>query len=329
VNASYLSILASVADELAARDPSLSARLRAAAAKIEAAPPERRDRIAAALRVLDPRLVTLPATPRGPVLGMEVILCETYPRAMMHVQARLVLGESPAEVTGLTAREAHEYLSHVIDSAISPAEWLLRSIPSEDVVNVSLSARNVPVARWIVARFRDHAQRDALLRERVERGPHGEEVRGRYVDRLDELTSADLRPSVRETFDRAARRLTASLERDLRRAKNQAVLASTPRWWRPVRCAVLLDKPGLLAAEGREMRHCVAVYVPYVRRERSVIVSIQVHERRGGVDVTHRSTVEIDREKIEVRQHKGRDNTEPPALCIAALEVCLQRWRKR
>jgi hypothetical protein len=71
------------------------------------------------------------------------------------------------------------------------------------------------------------------------------------------------------------------------------------------------------------------VYVPYVRRERSVIVSIQVHERRGGVDVTHRSTVEVDREKIEVRQHKGRDNTEPPALCVAALEVCLRRWRAR
>jgi hypothetical protein len=105
-------------------------------------------------------------------------------------------------------------------------------------------------------------------------------------------------------------------ERDL--ARKGEPLAPEPRWWRPVRCARLLMSPGALVVEGREMDHCVASYVPAVKNKHVVIVALNV--------IGYRSTAEIDRQKVEVLQHKGKGNAAPPELCVRALKVLQIRW---
>lgn len=321
--------LLDVADDLATLPGSQAdaIALRRAAKIILAAPQEKYLRLAIALRILDPRLVMLPAwTPPATWPGRGFgPLCEAYPNAPLDMAARIVLGESPAKVTGLTAKEAHEYLQSHYHRR--PEHWLLRN---ENHLSATCSPNSVSVARWLLARWADPAQRAALTKMRTERGPHGEEVSGTFLSRLDEVTDKDLRPSVRATFEAAAARLQKALERDIARAKNQDPLAPVPRWYRPVRCATLLDRPALLLAEGKEMRHCVAVYVPYVRAQKSVVVALRVPERQAdGRVVVHRSTVEIDRATIAVRQHKGAGNTAPPALCERALAVCVRRWQRQ
>jgi hypothetical protein len=74
------------------------------------------------------------------------------------------------------------------------------------------------------------------------------------------------------------------------------------------------------------MGHCVASYAPYVRQGRSVVVSIAVPECKSLFVGTLRSTVEIDRGRGGVMQHKGPGNDVPHDLCEAALRVCLRRW---
>ena len=345
----YHEILLATADELA-RAPkpqkALIARLREAAATLEKVPEAKREKVAMALRVMEPRLVVLPDV--GFVKHYDFArwgqydkepLSEAYPKAPLEIQARLVLGEKTTAVTGgLTAKEAHEYLSDPppMGSRSNPASWLLAraelSYPDEQTrthtgVNIKqlrLRIDSVPLARWLIDRWKDAAQRDALIKERVERGPHGEEVRGRFIDRVDELKDADLRPSVRDTFMAAGQRMATELEKELKKAHKQEPLAPTPHWWRSVRCATLLDRPKLIAAEGAEMKHCVANYVPYVRQQRSVLVSLRVRDKLG---MLHRSTVEINRQTLEVFQHRGIDNKEPHELNKRALTVMLRRWQ--
>ena len=346
----YHEILLATADELA-RAPkpqkALIARLREAAATLEKVPEAKREKVAMALRVMEPRLVVLPDV--GFVKHYDFArwgqydkepLSEAYPKAPLEIQARLVLGEKTTAVTGgLTAKEAHEYLSDPppMGSRSNPASWLLAraelSYPDEQTrthtgVNIKqlrLRIDSVPLARWLIDRWKDAAQRDVLIKERVERGPHGEEVRGRFIDRVDELKDADLRPSVRDTFMAAGQRMATELEKELKKAHKQEPLAPTPHWWRSVRCATLLDRPKLIAAEGAEMKHCVANYVPYVRQQRSVLVSLRVRDKLG---MLHRSTVEINRQTLEVFQHRGIGNKNPHPLNERALEVCLRRWRE-
>jgi hypothetical protein len=69
----------------------------------------------------------------------------------------------------------------------------------------------------------------------------------------------------------------------------------------------------------------VGSYAPYVRSQRSVIVSICVRAR----DSVYRSTAELDRRTLQVRQHKGCRNSEPHEFCRRALEVCLRRWKEK
>lgn len=293
------------------------ASLRSWVALLRAAPPARWPVLVEALRTMHPR-AELPAS------GHTGPLSAAYPCASRKVQARLVLGESPAQITGLTRAEAHEYLVTLAETHATPARWLLRrGVWFAERLPV---VRSVPVARWILAVSRDTARWDALTRERVVRGPHGEEETVRYLDRTDELLDRDLRPSVEETFRFAASRMARETERVLRR--KHAALAAPPAWWRPARCARLLLTGAELAVEGREMRHCVATYAGYVRRGSSVIVALAVPERQAsGEVVVRRSTVELTRGCPGVVQHRGVSNREPPAVCDRALGVLLRRWR--
>lgn len=277
-------------------------------AQIERAPASEQARLAACLAVRIPALMSL-------TTQLDT-LCPAYPRASIAIQARIALGAAPSSVLkGLTRREAHEALmAGGYDTAVS---YLCSEVPT------TLQVDSVDVARWLRACWRDTPRRTALEEVRVERVA-GEEVRGRLIDRVDEIQPDDLprgpATGVRDAFERAARRAYAQWEHG---AESDATpLAPRPRWWRAVRCARLLDTSAALIAEGRAQRHCVGGYAAAVRAQRSVIVSIRV--RVGGV--VHASTVELTRDGRSVRQHRGRDNMEPPQLCVAAVRVLMRRW---
>lgn len=301
---------------------------------IEKCPPDKRNAVAAALRILQPKYVALPG-------ASEVDKVVTgYPGATRQQTARLLLGDSPVKIApGLTRAEAHEWLSQHPNQA--PSRWLLQhefktrrvspcgTIEGErrPTTYVDDSVQHVEVARWILKMLTKKPTRDALCRERVERAPHGEEIRGSYWDRVDELRPPDLRDSVDETFTRAAMRMQKSMERLL--SKKSEPLAPVPAWWKSARCAkILLTGPELMV-EGKQMQHCVATYAGYVKKGESVIVRLEVPERKGrsGETVWHRSTVDLDRRTGQVRQHKGPQNREPHPINVKALNVLLRRWQ--
>jgi hypothetical protein len=313
--------------------------------------PDKRSAVAAALRILQPKYVGLPD-----VTTEEIDRAVTsYPRANREQKARLLLGDPPVKLApGLTRAEAHEWLSQ--QPSHVPSEWLLKrefktaaqKLYGDDWGRaqsniyghpcghdersggaVAESVQHVEVARWILKMLSKKPTRDALCRERVERGPHGEEVHGSYWDRVDELRPADLRDSVDETFTRAAQRMQKSMERLL--AKKSEPLAPVPAWWKPARCAkVLLTGPELMV-EGKQMQHCVAGYAGYVKQGKSVIVRLEVPERKSqgyeGPTVWHRSTVELDRRTGRVIQHRGPQNRDPHPINVKALAVLLRRWQ--
>lgn len=307
---SYLPILDKAVELCAPRSAAAAGKLADHVELLRRCPPDRRDAVAAAIRTLHPRLYVLPDTiPPGST---------PYPHAPQRIQARLLLGETPAAISGgLTRAEAHQWLTE--DPEVAPAEWLLAAHDAPIT-----SARSVAVARWVLAVLRDPQRADALTREREERGPHGEVVAGSYLDRADELIASDLVPSVEQTFRRAGARMLREVQKLM--ARQDAPLAQPPRWWRPARCARLLLTPSQLAAEGKIMGHCVAQYAGYVRRGESVIVALDVPERLAtGEVVRHRSTVELSWQG-RVQQHKGPRNCKPHPLCDRALAVLCRRW---
>lgn len=288
-----------------------------AADMIDRAPPAARLRIAQALRIRHPEMVVLPAI-RGSYEGFSA-----YPDAPVSWQAEIVLGKTPAEVTGLTAREAHEYLSSAYSSGHSPrspAAWLLK-----DSSGAMLRITSVPIARWYLQRIADPAQNEALMKEHVERGPAGEEIRGRFIDRIDELVESDLTPSVRKTFENASNRLRLEFEKEMLRPKNQQQLAPKPAWYTEQPGITLLDHGAQLVLEGREMKHCVATYIGKVRKGASTILAIRVPSEDGQV---LRSTVELNPKTAEVIQHKGVGNKPPPPENQMVLAHALEVWLK-
>jgi hypothetical protein len=235
-----------------------------------------------------------------------------YKSVSREIAIRLLLGETPAQISGgLTRSEAHAWLT---DMPSRSTEWLTSQHGLSDH-----TPHDITVARWLCAAYRDPPRKAALERQRQEQGPHGETISGSYLERIDEIRKSDLRPSVEATFARATARLWAAVQKSM--AKKNQPLAATPRWYRPARCVRLLLTPAQLAAEGKQLSHCVASYVPYVRSGDSVILALDV---RG-----HRSTVEIARASCTVRQHRGPSNQTPHPLCERALTVLVRRWQNQ
>jgi len=289
-----------------------------------------RARIAAALSVLHLELHPVFFDGRYPAPTTPVAVA--YPRAPLRFQARLVLGERPADLLpGLSAREAHEGLTLGFHSSV---DYLLRDAPV--TMTLGSGVRDIRVARWICACLADPPRRQALLRESTERGPHGEWIRGVLASRVDEIEVEDLpcgsATGVAAAFRSAARR---AWQRWQGEAETQhELLATPPEWWTPIRCARLLGSAAELVAEGRQMGHCVGSYSIYVKRGISVVVSIVVPDcrpecsgepRASGLGLL-RSTVEIERHTGKVLQHRGLGNGYAPDLCEKALRVCLKRW---
>jgi hypothetical protein len=279
-------------------------RIRGYAVMIDRAPAARRRAIVEAIAELEPALTRL--APGREALDASL---PQYPVARA-LRARLVLGRRPVDLApGLTRAEAHAWLCSGAEH--SPGTWLAAQAGRYEPVH------SIAVARWLIAVMRDPPRRAAMERPRREILA-GQAIEGRYLDRVDELRDEDLHPSVEETYRRAAERLRARMEQTLR--STGAPLCAVPRWWRPARCARLLRTGPDLVREGRDLAHCVATYADAVRSGRAVIVGLCV--------LGQRSTVEIDPERLEVHQHCGRANKEPPALCVRAIDVLMRRWRR-
>lgn len=245
------------------------------------------------------------------------VIAPQYPRARREIQARIALGERPAEILpGLTAREAHAALIAGVESAV---KWILRDTPHR--------ARDVPTARWIIACLTDAPRREALQRSRVERGPGGREIQGRLLDRIDEIRAEDLdlgpATGVEHAFERAAKRLFNAWSKENKDDSSQ--LAPVPAWWRPIRCARVLTTRAQLIEEHEAMHHCIVAYAPVIAARECVCVSICVRAR-GQI---HRSTVEFSPEGHVVHQHRGPGNAQPHALCVAALSTIQKRIEAR
>jgi hypothetical protein len=292
------------------------AALRRAERELRKVPESARTRIVSALVVLHPELSGL---------GLEVVrpVAPAYGRAPERMQALVVMGEAPWRLLpGLTPREAHDAMSKGYGSSVA---YLLRDAPVPSL-RTGAGVRDVAVARWICACLADPPRRSALLRESVERGPHGEPIHGVLASRVDEITTADLpcglRTGVAAAFRSAALRAWQQWQKEAE--KQHEPLRAPPKWWQPIRCAKLLGSAAELVAEGRMMAHCVAGYSSYVRHGRSVVVSIVVPDCKAAT--VARSTVEIDPRSGQVLQHRGKYNAEPPEICEKALRVCLKRW---
>jgi hypothetical protein len=299
-----------------------------AADMIDRASPAARPRIAQALRVRHPKLTMLPRLNASIYGDRPGLPFSAYPSAPLAWQVEIVLGKTPAEVTGLTAREAHVYLSAKPGSVSPiPALWVIGSGPAMRALRTGavIGIDSVPIARWYLQRWDDPEQQQALLKERVERGPAGEEIRGRFIDRMDELVEGDLTPSVRKTFENASNRMKIEFEEEMLRPKNQQILAPVPAWYTEMPGITLLDHGAQLVMEGREMKHCVATYIGRVRRGLSTIFSIRVPTEDGQV---LRSTVELKPKTAEIIQHKGVGNARPPAENMKALAHALEVWLK-
>lgn len=270
---------------------------------LEKCPEDRRKSVAAAIRILHPEYVCLPSAD---------FLDSSYPNASADIQAKIVLGKKPTEIfKGLTKAEAHEYLSS--NYKYSEENWLLEKHGINGV-----SVRSVKVAKWLINALKDPQRTNALKKHRIERGPYGEEIGGCWLDRVDELKDCDLVTSVEKTFANAGKRLMREVEREMSRKSEP--LAPPPTWWKPARCATLLLSAAQLVQEGAQMHHCVATYAGYVKQKKSVIIALNV--------CGHRSTADIDRSNITIRQHRGMENNEPHELCKKALNVLVRRWSK-
>jgi len=299
----------------AARLAPESKKLREHAALLERVPESRRELVAAAIAVLTPQYTSVFGGGGFIVDVARALEGAPYPSAPEAIRARVVLGESPSEISrGLTRAEAHRWLTEW--PSLSPALWLLSDYEDLAAVGILDAPHDVACARWLIAVFSDPPRRSAMLREREERVA-GQVVRGRYADRTDELRASDLRPSVEDTYRAAAQRVSAEHLRLLERASKGERLAPVPRWWRPMRCARLLDTVGLLRLEGREMEHCVGSYAAAVHKQESVIVALDV--------CGHRSTAELSRDGKTCRQHKAKGNRAPNVLCTRALWVLMSR----
>lgn len=236
-------------------------------------------------------------------------LSPAYPRLEIGFSVRIARGETPVQLSGgqLSRREAHEWL---LDGGTDPIDFICRK-------NGVPSMRSWLLARWVIGVQRDDARRESLYRERELRGPAGEMIVIRYIDRIDEILDEDLAAgrSVDAVFERAATRIGGAwLEKN--RTDHRA-LATVPARFRPFRrCMRPLLTPAQLVREGDELHHCVGTYAPAVERGQSLIFAIDVCGKR--------STLEL-RPDGHVMQHRGPRNAEPDQLCKKVVDRFLRR----
>jgi hypothetical protein len=246
------------------------------------------------------------------------IVHPSFPKVTGPWACRLLLGDTPEQITGFSKPWAHHVLRVGATDPLHAVQWLCK-IQAPDLEDELYPPWERPaVVHWLLSQWSRKEGKAALLATRREVGPHGEVVEGRFADRVDELRDPDLRPSVRETFERCAKRMIASMLRQ----NATEILAPIPAWLRPMPCMTVLRTKAQLAAEGHWMKHCVGTYVGYVKQRESVIVAFRIRDGKGQI---HRSTAEFSYSTGFLRQHRGPSNGAPPELCKRAMDVFLFR----
>jgi hypothetical protein len=241
-----------------------------------------------------------------PASAQAAFYAPAFPKLDVKSAVKIARGSSPAGLARqhgyeLTRREAHQWC---LDGAQDDVcAWYAEHFGV-------LGHRSVAVMRWLRRIPIEH-----LTRSRTTRGPRGEMLEFRLIDKLDEIQDTDVasNPGAMRAFERAAHRLGEVYQQ--RMLRDHRCLADRPSW-HLYRCMRPLLTPAALATEGSEMGHCVGGYASAVEARQSVIISIRTS--RG------RSTVELNQHG-DVLQHRGRNN-ETPVPQHAAL---LERWTLR
>lgn len=253
----------------------------------------------------------------------EQYLAPSYPRVALEVARRLARGESPLAIyghpQGMDRKMAHRAMSAGI-VATDLARWWIATAPAAQAIPVGQRdrLRNLWVAQWVAEVYRS-GRGEALERQRHEYVA-GERHTFRYLDVLDEVQEADvhsLKDGVAPVFERTSHRNGEEFYQRCK-ADHRVLNAQPPAWVRRLpRFARHLNTPAQLAAEGREMTHCVGTYVQPVEMGQSIIVALR--------DSTGRSTVEFSTDGRVVRQHFTVLNAEPSARHQRWLAL----WRAR
>jgi hypothetical protein len=248
-----------------------------------------------------------------------------YPCVPMEMRAKVVLGQSPERQSYyvLTKKQAHMWFSCYPDGRWieEPVQWYLTQVlgvPQTDHDYGPYSHQPIFNERrgleWFTGVWNDPARKEAMFRERVVIGPDGE-IRGTFWTRLDELETVDLVKSIERTFRNAVDRMVAEHAGNFEKDEE---LIEVPRWWVDTPYAKLLRTPRELSDEGRKMAHCVGLYVHKVASKSSIVVSLRSKECR--------STVELNPQTLEVRQHVGEGNRPPHPHCVTILEKLHAMW---
>ena len=303
-----------------AKQPKTAIMFNSVAAQIANAPEPATERILAAAWYLHASILQSSVAITRVAIEFKGPLCPAFASARSRIQAQLTLGTRPEELLeGLTAKEASEALRNGFENADSYLKKKLQL--------VGVSSTSVPILRWVRACLDDPPRRDALYRTTRARADRAEGIEGRFMDRIDELTAADLTnglgTGVQDAFTNANRRIAIEQEKLAKTTTGGTVLHAPPHWWRPIRCGRLLNTQALLSREGSEMHHCVSSYGSRVADGGSIVVSFQIRMVKTGQVL--RSTAEFSRTGRLV-QHKGPSNATPGPVLQKVISICARRW---
>ena len=223
--------------------------------------------------------------------------CASYPGVKSSaIRAKLVLNLPVGE--GLTKAERHRWLSE--GASPEPCAWLTSglNLPSQPV--------RLAVSRWaLLMCSREHTRKALLKRHRW----------GSLAEHLSDLTEEDVGPG---NGGKSPGVNVVAARRDARLVADEygtSSLCERPGWLSSLGGRVrLLNTGTLLAAEGREMSHCVGSYASQVESGRSVICAISAFGQRATVEYSSRG---------ELVQIQGPRNERPGVIArhLAALAV--------
>ena len=251
----------------------------------------------------------------------SAFLAPAYPKVPRNIAIQIARGKTPVQISGgvLDKKEAHEWLSSPTDEEgdfINPVIWLTRKLPDWP------KPRSIALARWML----DVNKRGAwgqLTKERMLHGPLQQELRYKFIDRLDEIQDEDLvegpRTNVERAFERAAERAQSPLIDRL--MKDHRVLNKSG-WPLYKKAMHELNTPALLVKEGQEMNHCVGSYVNSVERGQDVILALNVRGKRSTVEL---EKVPAGGRRPRIFQHYGAHNSPPAEIN----KVLLERWLEK
>lgn len=263
----------------------------------EAAAPDRRDAI-------DDAVVYKVLRVGGPYLSGKPSL---------DVAASLILGATPKSLAPcLTRHEAAEWANQEVHE--NPRIWLWHKMRLQYTELPEEAPEFYLVIRWVAEVMNDPERRAAATRSRT--GRIGEdEVEGSCLERLDEITPADLRRSPVETMEITSQRLAEAMW------EGPNELSPHMEWHdRLPEGVTVIRHFNELYKEGRECRHCVATYASNIANGSAVILRVKATDGKRSTAMVEHGTV---------TQHRGPRNEEPAPSCVELVKRCSPLLNKR